>query len=124
MKIHEYQAKEVLAKFGVAVPKNAGVATTAAEAKAKVAELGGTGVIKAQVHTGGRGKAGGIKVAKSPEEAEQYAQAMIGMLLKTHQTPQGIVRGVHPQAPLKVFRGTAELILLIQEHGITASCGL
>ena len=91
MKIHEYQAKEVLAKYGVAVPQNAGVATTAAEAKAKVAELGGTGVIKAQVHTGGRGKAGGIKVAKSADEAEQYAEAMIGMLLKTHQTPQGII---------------------------------
>ncbi len=91
MKIHEYQAKELLAKYGVEVPKNAGVATTAAEAKAKVAELGGTGVIKAQVHTGGRGKAGGIKVAKTPDEAESYAQNIIGMLLKTHQAPQGIV---------------------------------
>ena len=91
MKIHEYQAKELLAKYGVEIPKNAGVATTAAEAKAKVAELGGTGVIKAQVHTGGRGKAGGIKVAKTPEEAETYAQNIIGMLLKTHQAPEGIV---------------------------------
>lgn len=91
MKIHEYQAKEVLAKYGVAIPKNAGVATNADEAKAKVAELGGIGVIKAQVHTGGRGKAGGIKVAKTADEAQSYAQNMIGMLLKTHQAPQGIV---------------------------------
>ncbi|MDW8207408.1 MAG: ATP-grasp domain-containing protein, partial [Chloroherpetonaceae bacterium] len=70
MKIHEYQAKELLARYGVEVPKNAGVATTPHEAREKVATLGGRGVLKAQVHTGGRGKAGGIKVASSPEEAE------------------------------------------------------
>lgn len=91
MKIHEYQAKELLAQFGVEVPKNAGVATTPQEAREKVAALGGRGVLKAQVHTGGRGKAGGIKVANSPEEAEALAGQMIGMLLKTHQAPQGIV---------------------------------
>lgn len=91
MKIHEYQAKELLAKYGVETPKNAGVATTPEEAKAKVAELGGRGVLKAQVHTGGRGKAGGIKVANSPEEAETLAGQMLGMLLKTHQAPQGLV---------------------------------
>ncbi len=60
MKIHEYQAKEILAKYGVAVPKNAGVASTPAEVRAAVESLGGRGVIKAQVHTGGRGKGGGI----------------------------------------------------------------
>lgn len=91
MKIHEYQAKELLAKYGVAIPKNAGVATTPAEVRAAVEALGGKGVIKAQVHSGGRGKAGGIKVANSPEEAEQIAGAMLGMLLKTHQAPEGIV---------------------------------
>ncbi len=91
MKIHEYQAKELLAKYGVEVPKNAGVATTPAEARAAVEALGGRGVLKAQVHVGGRGKAGGIKIANSPAEAEQLAGQMLGMLLKTHQAPQGVL---------------------------------
>lgn len=90
MKIHEYQAKEVLASYGVAVPKNAGVASTSDEAAARVKQLGGKGVLKAQVHTGGRGKAGGIKVANSEEEAREIAKNMLGMILKTHQAPQGI----------------------------------
>jgi succinyl-CoA synthetase beta subunit len=103
VKIHEYQAKEVLAKYGVAIPKNSGVATTPQEVAAKVAELGGRGVIKAQVHSGGRGKAGGIKVANSPEEAEQLATAMLGMLLKTHQVPQGItVEKVLIEEPINI----------------------
>ena len=105
MKIHEYQAKEVLAKYGVAVPKNAGVATTAAEVRAAVEKLGGRGVVKAQVHSGGRGKAGGIKVANSPEEAEQIASAMLGMLLITHQVPQGItVEKVLIEEPVKIVQ--------------------
>lgn len=105
MKIHEYQAKEVLAKYGVAVPNNAGVATTPAEVKEKVAALGGRGVIKAQVHTGGRGKAGGIKVANSPEEAETLATAMLGMLLKTHQNPDGlVVEKVLIEEPIKIVQ--------------------
>lgn len=105
MKIHEYQAKEVLAKYGVAVPKNAGVATTAAEVKEKVAALGGRGVVKAQVHTGGRGKAGGIKIANSPEEGEQIAQTMLGMLLKTHQNPDGLtVEKVLIEEPIKIVQ--------------------
>jgi succinyl-CoA synthetase beta subunit len=91
LKIHEYQAKELLAKYGVEVPRNAGVATTAQEARAAVEKLGGRGVLKAQVHVGGRGKAGGIKIANSPEEAEQLAGQMLGMLLKTHQAPEGVV---------------------------------
>jgi succinyl-CoA synthetase beta subunit len=90
VKIHEYQAKEALAKYGVAIPKNAGVATTPQEVRAAVEALGGRGVIKAQVHTGGRGKAGGIKVANSPDEAEQIAGQMLGRLLKTHQNPDGL----------------------------------
>jgi succinyl-CoA synthetase beta subunit len=90
VKIHEYQAKELLARYGVAVPKNAGVAATPQEARAAVEALGGRGVLKAQVHSGGRGKAGGIKVVTSPEEAEQVAGQMLGMLLKTHQAPQGL----------------------------------
>src|SRR5437016_4157740 len=90
LKIHEYQAKELLARYGVEVPGNAGVATTAQEARTAVEKLGGRGVLKAQVHVGGRGKAGGIKIANSPDEAEQLAGKMLGMLLKTHQAPEGI----------------------------------
>lgn len=90
MKIHEYQAKELLARYGAAVPRNAGIATTPQEAYAGVEALGGRGVLKAQVHSGGRGKAGGIKVASSPAEAEQLAAQMLGMVLKTVQVPQGI----------------------------------
>ena len=90
MKIHEHQAKDVLAKYGVAVPKNAGIATTPQGVRDAVAALGGRGVVKAQVHSGGRGKAGGIKVAESPEQGEEIAQVMLGLLLKTHQVPEGI----------------------------------
>jgi succinyl-CoA synthetase beta subunit len=91
LKIHEYQAKELLARFGVVVPNNGGVATTPKEARAAVEKLGGRGVLKAQVHVGGRGKGGGIKIAHSPDETEQLASQMLGMLLKTHQAPQGVV---------------------------------
>jgi len=90
LKIHEYQAKELLARFGVVVPGNGGVASTPGEARAAVEKLGGRGVLKAQVHVGGRGKAGGIKIANSPAEAESLASQMLGMLLKTHQAPQGV----------------------------------
>lgn len=90
MKLHEYQGKELLAKYGMQIPGNAGIATTPQQARDAVGRLGGKGVLKAQAHTGGRGKAGGIKVASSPEEAETIAQQMIGMLLKTHQVPQGL----------------------------------
>jgi succinyl-CoA synthetase beta subunit len=89
VKIHEYQGKEILKKFGVAVPRGS-LATTAEEAKKIAAELGGTVVVKAQIHAGGRGKGGGVKLAKSPDEAEKIAKAMLGMTLVTHQTgPQG-----------------------------------
>jgi succinyl-CoA synthetase beta subunit len=90
MKLHEYQGKELLAKYGVQIPGNAGIAETPEQARDAVAKLGGRGVLKAQVHAGGRGKAGGIKVANSPEEALTLASQMIGMLLKTHQAPQGL----------------------------------
>jgi len=85
VKIHEYQAKQILAKYGVPVPKG-GVATTPAEAREIATQLGGSVVIKAQVYAGGRGKGGGIKTAQSPEEAERLAQEIIGMRLVTHQT--------------------------------------
>jgi succinyl-CoA synthetase beta subunit len=90
MKIHEYQAKAILAKYGVPVPTGE-VVQTAAEA-AEVAQRlgGGVSVVKAQIHAGGRGKGGGVKVVKSPEEAQQAAQTIIGMNLVTHQTgPRG-----------------------------------
>ncbi|MBE0415389.1 MAG: ADP-forming succinate--CoA ligase subunit beta [Dehalococcoidia bacterium] len=90
MKIHEYQAKAILAKYGVPVPKG-GVASTPAEAREIASQLGGRVVIKAQVYAGGRGKAGGIKTATSPDEAEKLATEMIGRNLVTHQTsPQGV----------------------------------
>ena len=90
MKIHEYQAKAVLARFGVPVPR--GEVTFSADNVADIArKLGGSvSVVKAQIHAGGRGKGGGVKVAKSPEEAEKFAKAILGMTLVTHQTgPEG-----------------------------------
>ena len=89
MKIHEYQAKAILKNFGVEVPRGH-LAETAADAKKFAAELGGTVVVKAQIHAGGRGKGGGIKIAKNVDEAEAFAREMIGMNLVTHQTgPEG-----------------------------------
>jgi succinyl-CoA synthetase beta subunit len=89
MKIHEFQAKQLLAEFGVPIPKGR-VATTAAEAEKIAQELGGRVVVKAQIHAGGRGKGGGVKLANSPSEAKQVAENIIGMQLVTHQTgPQG-----------------------------------
>ncbi len=96
MKIHEYQAKEVLARFGVAVPEGR-VCDTADEAAAAFEALGADlAVVKAQIHAGGRGKGGGVKLVRSREEARAAAQAMLGKPLVTHQTgPEGrIVRKV------------------------------
>ena len=90
MKIHEYQGKELLRKFGVPVPRGL-VARTPEEAYQAAKELGtDVVVVKAQIHAGGRGKGGGVKLAKSPEEAREIAQKMLGMKLVTHQTgPEG-----------------------------------
>jgi succinyl-CoA synthetase beta subunit len=93
MKIHEYQAKDILAKYGVAVPRGE-VANTLDEALEVTRRLFTNGakgvVVKAQIHAGGRGKGGGVKVAKSFTEAEEYAKKILGMQLITHQTgPQG-----------------------------------
>jgi len=96
MKIHEYQAKEILKGYGVPVPKG-GVAETPEEARKVAEEIGGKPiVVKAQIHAGGRGKGGGVRVVKSPEEAEKAAKEILGMTLVTHQTgPSGrIVRRV------------------------------
>ena len=90
MNIHEYQAKELLAKFGVAMP-HGGVAYTAPEARMVARRLGGpVWVVKAQIHAGGRGKAGGVKLVHSEEEVAAAADAMLGQQLVTHQTgPSG-----------------------------------
>lgn len=81
MKLHEYQSKQLFAKHGIPIPRG-GVASTAAEAKAIAAELGGRTVVKAQVLVGGRGKAGGIRLAKSAEEAEEQATQVLTMKIK------------------------------------------
>jgi len=89
MNIHEYQAKELLRRFGIPVPRGR-AALTLQEVRAIAGELGGSCVVKAQIHAGGRGKAGGVKLAGSPEEAEKIAGEMLGKKLVTHQTgPQG-----------------------------------
>jgi len=86
MNIHEYQAKQLLGKYGVAVPRG-GVAYTGAEAESVAKELGGpVWVVKAQIHAGGRGKGGGVKVVKSLAEVRETAEQMLGMTLVTHQT--------------------------------------
>ena len=96
MKIHEYQAKEILRRYGVATPRGK-VTTDPAEAKAITAELGGRAVVKAQIHAGGRGKGGGVKLAKTPDEAQEHASKILGMQLVTHQT------GPHGQKVEKVL---------------------
>src|ERR1700730_2786820 len=89
MKIHEYQAKAILAKYDVPVPRGE-VAYTVEEAEAAAKKIGGSVVVKAQIHAGGRGKGGGVKVAKNASEAVELARKILGMLLITHQTgPEG-----------------------------------
>ena len=89
MKIHEYQAKELLRRYQVAVPQG-GVARTPEEAEKIAADLEGRVVVKAQVHAGGRGKGGGIRLSADPREAREAASEIIDMQLFTHQTgPQG-----------------------------------
>ena len=90
MKVHEYQAKALMAKFGIPVPKG-DVATTPDEAKKVAADLGGRVVVKAQVHAGGRGKAGGVKVVANPDEAAEFTKSILGTQLVTFQTgPEGV----------------------------------
>jgi succinyl-CoA synthetase beta subunit len=90
LKIHEYQAKQIFAKHSIPVPKG-GAASTPEEAARIAGELGGKAVVKAQVHAGGRGKAGGIKIVSSADEARQAAESLIGTNLVTFQTgPEGV----------------------------------
>jgi len=105
VKIHEYQAKAILARHGVPVPRGE-VAHTPSDAGEIARRLGGTVVVKAQIHAGGRGKGGGVKLAKSADEAERLATEMIGMRLVTHQTgPEGrIVKRLLVEEGLQIAR--------------------
>src|SRR3989449_5072325 len=105
MKIHEYQAKQILKRFGIDVPKG-DVAFSPKEAGAIASRLGGRCVVKAQIHAGGRGKGGGVKIAGDVEEAERLARQMIGMNLVTPQTgPQGKrVRRLLIEEPVDIAR--------------------
>jgi succinyl-CoA synthetase beta subunit len=106
VKIHEYQAKEILRKFGVAVPRGY-LAVTPLEAEGAARQLGGgISAVKAQIHAGGRGKGGGVKLARSPDEARSHAEAMLGMMLKTPQTgPEGQeVRKVYVEEGCRIAR--------------------
>lgn len=129
MNIHEYQAKEILAKFGVVVPAGI-VATTADEAKKAAAQLGGDlWVVKAQVHAGGRGKAGGVKLAKNLDEVATLAEGMLGVSLVTHQTDEHgqpvnsvyITEGVDIARELYLSvlldRTTSKLVLMASAEG-------
>ena len=90
MKIHEYQAKQILSGYGIPVPSG-GVASTPDEAANLVESLGGKAIVKAQVHAGGRGKAGGVKLVSSPAEAAEFAASILGTSLVTFQTgPEGV----------------------------------
>ena len=105
MKIHEYQAKSILARHGVPVPAGE-VAHTPPEVGEIARRIGGTVVVKAQIHAGGRGKGGGVKLAKTAEEAERIAADMFGMTLITHQTgPEGrIVKRILVEAGVQIAR--------------------
>ncbi len=132
MKIHEHQAKTILAKYGVAVPRGE-VATSREEAEDVAKRLMDDGaqgvVVKAQIHAGGRGKGGGVKVAKSVEEAGQLASRILGMTLVTHQTgPEGrVVRRLLIEETLPIARelyvsllldrGEAKLLLMASAAG-------
>jgi len=105
MKIHEYQAKQILAKFGVVTPRGE-VAFSAEEARVVAERLGGTVVVKAQIHAGGRGKAGGVKLAHNPDEAQRIAGELLGKKLVTIQTgPEGrVVKRLLVEEGLQVAR--------------------
>jgi succinyl-CoA synthetase beta subunit len=118
MKIHEYQGKEVLAQHGVPVPR--GIVITEAEAaRAAAKELGGRVVVKAQIHAGGRGKGGGVKLADNPDEAVKLAGEILGMTLITKQTgPEGkLVRTVLIEEALPIDRELYLGVVLDRSEG-------
>src|ERR1041385_5187647 len=118
MKIHEYQAKAILAKYNVPVPRGEALYRVA-EAEAAAEKLGGSVVVKAQIHAGGRGKGGGVKVAKTPAEAREIAEKMLGMKLVTHQTgPEGrIVKTLLIEETLPIERELYLGIVLDRARG-------
>ena len=129
MKIHEYQAKELFKKFNIPLPAG-GVAFNAQDAKSVAQQLGGFPVVvKAQIHAGGRGKGGGVKLAGSTEEVTELAEHIIGMTLVTHQTgPEGklvkkvlIEQGLNIEKELYLSiipdRATAKIVIMASEAG-------
>lgn len=118
MKVHEYQAKEVLARYGVAVPRST-LVTEAGQARAAAEELGGRVVVKAQIHAGGRGKGGGVKLADNPDHAVELAGEILGMTLVTKQTgPEGrLVRRVLIEEALPIERELYLGIVLDRSEG-------
>ena len=129
MKIHEYQAKALFKKFEVPVPEG-GIATSTGEAKTVADKLGGYPVVvKAQIHAGGRGKGGGVKLAKSPADVESLAGQILGMTLVTHQTgPEGrVVKKILVEQGLNIAkelylsiipdRSTAQIVIMASEAG-------
>jgi succinyl-CoA synthetase beta subunit len=120
--IHEFQAKEILEKYGVPVLKR-GVARTPEETAEVAKKLGGTVVVKAQIHAGGRGKAGGVKVVPSPEKAAEFAKGLLGKPLVTHQTgPDGrVVRQVLIESGCDIAR---ELYLGVVVDRATGKVGI
>jgi succinyl-CoA synthetase beta subunit len=119
MNLHEYQSKELFASYGIPVPKGL-VAATGSEAAEAARKLGGSKwVVKAQVHAGGRGKAGGVKLVDSPEAADKAAQAMIGQRLVTHQTgPEGLpIRQVYVEQGSKIARELYLSLVLNRDKG-------
>jgi succinyl-CoA synthetase beta subunit len=122
MNLHEYQSKELFTSYGIPVPKGL-VAATGSEAAAAARTIGGSKwVVKAQVHAGGRGKAGGVKLVDSPEAAEKAADAMIGQTLVTHQTgPEGLpIRQVFVEEGSKIARELYLSLVLNRDKGHVA----
>jgi succinyl-CoA synthetase beta subunit len=122
MNLHEYQSKELFTSYGIPVPKGL-VAATGSEAAEAARTIGGSKwVVKAQVHAGGRGKAGGVKLVDSPEAAEKAADAMIGQTLVTHQTgPEGLpIRQVFVEEGSKIARELYLSLVLNRDKGHVA----
>ena len=119
MKVHEYQAKEILRRYGVPTPRGV-VVETADEARQAAKSLGGRVVVKAQIHAGGRGKGGGVKLAKDADEGAEITKTILGMTLVTHQTgPEGrVVRKVLIEEALNIDRELYLGITLDRRIGI------
>jgi succinyl-CoA synthetase beta subunit len=121
MNIHEYQAKEIFRSHGIPVPPG-DVATTPEEAESIAARIGGTVVVKAQVHAGGRGKAGGVKLAKSPQEAREHASRILGMKIKDLPVERVLVTPAEDIANeayvgLIVDRGSKRVVFMVSAEG-------